>query len=1039
MLNNHWGQWRLPLPILAAGALLCSPAGLAARQLPLDGPSFRIGSQDNLCSAQEDIIGRAGSGLRDRSWQIVCKDASRPVGQIHLIHEASETNRITGARLEALTCDAQTESVIARLGRVAQQNCLSSVSNARWNSYMFQHADTLYAAEGVSAYDEVIRLALRTVISNQSIDEVPALPLLSSVSGGSYYRMQAARLSASLRIEQGYRSNNSGAFAQAVEYFDPATAQFAPDDDGSAHGQRLLEHDMLVNHALQLSNLGAFDRADAAFAQARAMNESDLVQTRLARNLEALHRINLRDLDGARAIMAQTMPPVPLPLEQQDSSVTIGTDLADALSVPGRSNSRVFTVASRLSPSERAQILDAQATQINGTIARLSGAMEDALRAFNAAEAQASAIRDGRVTAIYRMRSQIMSEKAMMLEQTGRIGEAEGLLRRALALLETEYPDTMATHSARAALAAFLARNGKPEDARATYKALVASLSDKRLQLVGLEHRIAPYFDLLTAIGTQTPEQMADLFQVSQRVVRPGAASTTEQLSMQFQSGDSESAALYRQSLDLRREIERMYIEIAQLSSLPNPTEISRAEAASLRARVDDLSARQIATLDKLAADPKFRALTVRDVTMDEMLHLLKPDEAYLKLSQVGGDLYAVYLSRDHQQGWKLPLDAATLRDRVQHLRDSILLTINGVDVTYPFDVDAARQLYLDIFTPVADRMTGIHHLIFEPDGAMLQLPVNLLITDQTSVDAYHSHVAAEPDADYDFRGIAWLGRTHTVSTALSAASFMEMRKLQQSTAPRAYLGLGQNAPASPASYTASLNPTRSATLSASSANAPRCDWPIGAWNNPISDSELRQAASLFGPANADLLTGAAFSDKAVLQRTDLQDFRVLHFATHGLLAPPASGCPARPALLTSFGGEGSDGLLEFREIFDLRLNADLVILSACDTAAQASREVTREAGIESGGGSALDGLVRAFIGAGSRTVIASHWPAPDSYQATYRLMTGLFSAGSGSSLGDALRHSQLSLMDDAATSHPFYWAGFALVGDGAQAAPHGQ
>ncbi|MGK2910909.1 MAG: CHAT domain-containing protein, partial [Sphingobium sp.] len=127
-----------------------------------------------------------------------------------------------------------------------------------------------------------------------------------------------------------------------------------------------------------------------------------------------------------------------------------------------------------------------------------------------------------------------------------------------------------------------------------------------------------------------------------------------------------------------------------------------------------------------------------------------------------------------------------------------------------------------------------------------------------------------------------------------------------------------------------------------------------------------------------------------------------------------------------------SDGLLQFGEIFDLKLDADVVILSACDTAGKASREATRAAGL-SGGGGALDGLVRAFIGAGGRSVIASHWPAPEEFHATERLISGLFSAPHGMGMADALRGAEVALMDDADTSHPFYWSGFAIIGDGAR------
>ena len=85
-----------------------------------------------------------------------------------------------------------------------------------------------------------------------------------------------------------------------------------------------------------------------------------------------------------------------------------------------------------------------------------------------------------------------------------------------------------------------------------------------------------------------------------------------------------------------------------------------------------------------------------------------------------------------------------------------------------------------------------------------------------------------------------------------------------------------------------------------------------------------------------------------------------------------------------------------------------------------------------SGGGSALDGLVRAFIGAGGRAVMASHWPVPDDFNATERLITGLFRAPPGTSIGDAIGAAERALMDDPETSHPYYWSGFAIVGDGA-------
>ena len=212
---------------------------------------------------------------------------------------------------------------------------------------------------------------------------------------------------------------------------------------------------------------------------------------------------------------------------------------------------------------------------------------------------------------------------------------------------------------------------------------------------------------------------------------------------------------------------------------------------------------------------------------------------------------------------------------------------------------------------------------------------------------------------------------------------------------------------------------------------ADECDWPIQTWQAPISPDELVLGQTLFG-GSSRLVTGAAFTDSALLADEKLSDYKILHFATHGLVTAPRPDCPARPALVTSFAADGSDGLLSFKEVFDLKLDADVVILSACDTAGAASASASREAGI-TGGNYALDGLVRAFVGAGARSVVASHWPVPDNYDATKRLVGGMLRARPGQPLASALGEAQAALMDDARTSHPFYWAAFIILGDGAK------
>src|SRR5262249_39099229 len=156
------------------------------------------------------------------------------------------------------------------------------------------------------------------------------------------------------------------------------------------------------------------------------------------------------------------------------------------------------------------------------------------------------------------------------------------------------------------------------------------------------------------------------------------------------------------------------------------------------------------------------------------------------------------------------------------------------------------------------------------------------------------------------------------VSTSVSARAFRDTRHTPASTATRQYIGFGNNVPVSGAIVRAT------ATRGLNGSGATGCNWPLSEWNKTCAATELRQAASLIGPSGTAVVTGAAFTDTAVKQRDDLADYRIVHFATHGFVTAPRPECPARPALLTSFGGGDSDGLLSFQEIYDLKLNADV-------------------------------------------------------------------------------------------------------------------
>jgi CHAT domain-containing protein len=437
---------------------------------------------------------------------------------------------------------------------------------------------------------------------------------------------------------------------------------------------------------------------------------------------------------------------------------------------------------------------------------------------------------------------------------------------------------------------------------------------------------------------------------------------------------------------------------------------------------LDTTQKEQLTTQAALSSFPRYRAVSSDTIGLAELQKILRPGEAYYRMTIVGDHVYAMLITQSSARAVRLQATSKQLNEQVDALRDTISKVENGQRTTEPFDVALSHQLYTELFGPFAAAVPSIKHLIFEPDGALLRLPPNLLVMDQASVNAYQKRAVTSDDAAFDFRGIAWLGRDRDISTAVSPRSFAQLRSAPPSAGRREYLGLGQNTP-----------PSASA-VAVPAAGDRDCILPLSSWSHPISAHELEVAGSIlkqFDPNGVQIVTGDQFTDTGLEERSDLDQYRILHFATHGVVTARAAKCAAQPALLTSFGGSGSDGLLTFREIFDLHLDADLVILSACDTAGKASAAATQQAGLGTGGDVALDGLVRAFVGAGGRLVVASHWPVPDDFNATQRLITGLFSAPPGTPTVTALRMSQRQLMDDVNTSHPFYWAAFAAVGDG--------
>ncbi|GAA4714022.1 CHAT domain-containing protein [Sphingomonas lutea] len=998
----------------AVAALVGSaPASLGAQSLSVRD-SFRVGSGGTIfCTAQSLATDAGLTDMFDTGYALTCKDAAMPVGKLYKLRGVNQAAaRLAGVRADQATCSAPSQGSVAGLGPVQQIECKLKEADVGYRVYQLTRGKLFYSVEGLAGYDSALQLALRSLVADRAIKGEISIATTGAGDPSAFARVQAGTLDPSRALAEAYRRNNSGSYAEAAEFFAAVSG---------AGDAPLSKAEGLANEALQKSNLGRYAEADALFARAAEAVGTDPIVVRRLRNYRAMHLLNQ---NRAKDALAELDKPLPRGSEiaglAETRALEIDSPTARRLNADSKLGQQLGESSDELLPEEKAEILDGQAAQLRGTALRLTGDVAQATESLRRADGKLQAVRGGKVVSIIWMRAQILGDLAAIAESGGNAAEAEQMYRQGVALLEGSYPDSAALLNARARFAGYLARSGQVAPAEAMFREIVHSQPDTSNLPPSFAQVLRPYVDILLA--KNDPAATAEIFATTQLMVRPGLAQTQAILARELSGGTSEASRLFRQSVTLTRQLERARVELARLESNAQPAPEELARMRVLRASVREAKRQQTASQAALASFPRYRAVAGDIITLSDLQKSMRKGEAYYRMTIVGDHAYAFLVSANSARAVKLEITGKQLDEQVNALRETISTIDNGQRVTYAFDVGLSHQLYGQLFRPFEGDLAGVQHLVFEPDGAMLKLPANLLVMDQASVDMYAKRAAAGGDAEFDFRGIKWFGRDRDISTSVSPRAFADLRAAPAAAGSKLYLGLGENTP--PASGAVPIP-----------AAADRdCILPLSSWATPISAKELQTAGAIFStvdPNGVQIVTRDQFTDTGIEARDDLDEYRIVHFATHGVVTARAPKCAAQPALLTSFGGSGSDGLLTFREIFDLDLDADLVILSACDTAGTASAAATQSVGLARGGDMALDGLVRAFVGAGGRLVVASHWPVPDDFNATQRLMTGLFSAPPGTGTVHALRMSQQQLMDDANTSHPFYWSAFAAVGDG--------
>ncbi|HVI05609.1 MAG TPA: CHAT domain-containing protein, partial [Sphingomicrobium sp.] len=930
-------------------ALTAATSSFAATPLSVRD-SWRIGSSgSSFCSAQSLTIDKALTGMFDVGYSITCRDAALPIGKLYKLKDVnSAAARIAADRADHAICQQPRRAVISGIGALDVIDCTLKDADVLYRAYQLRRGRLLYAVQGLGGYDSALQLGLKSLIADWPVKGEISIATTGIGDPAAFARVQAGTLAPDKALEEAYRRNNSGSYAEAAEFFAAASK-------GSSEAP-LSQAEALANEALQKSNLGRFAEADALFDRASALVGADPIVARRLRNYRAIHELNQGD---PKAALEELDKPLPKATANDDESASgrleIDNATARRLNSDSKFGQQLGAGYDELLPDEKAALLDGQALQLRGTSLRLTGNISGARDALRRADGELLAVRGGKVASILWMRAQIFGDLGAIAEETGNQADANRLYHQAVTLLEVNYPGSAVLLNSKARLAGYLARSGQVATAEAMFSEIIHSEPDTSNLPPSFANVLRPYVDLLLKRGEDARTD-AEIFAATQLMVRPGLAQTQAVLARELTGGTDEASRLFRQSVTLTRQAERARIELARLQDIAKPSPADVIRTRVLRATLDTSQKEQLTTQAALASFPRYRAVSSATISLPDLQKILRQGEAYYRMTIVGDHVYAMMITKQAARAAKLDISSSELGDQVMALRDTISKVENGRRTTYPFDVALSHQLYGELFGRFENELSGTTHLIFEPDGAMLRLPINLLVTDKASVDAYQKRAAAGTDAAYDFRGISWLGRDRDISTAVSPRSFAQLRNAPPSAGRREYLGLGENTP-----------PGASAQGLVPAVGDRDCILPLSAWMHPISARELEVAGSIlrkFDPNGVEIDTRDQFTDTAFKARSDLDQYRILHFATHGVVTARAAKCAAQPALLTSFGGSGSSGLLTFRDIFDLHLDADLVILSACDTAGKASTAATEQAGLSTGGDVALDGLVRAFVGA---------------------------------------------------------------------------
>jgi len=684
--------------------------------------------------------------------------------------------------------------------------------------------------------------------------------------------------------------------------------------------------------------------------------------------------------------------------------------------------------------------------KLRATLIATVGRSAEAVKLFD--ELQQVALAETRHGSI--MEAKTLEAVTAYLE-VGRIPDGLSVSDKLLADFSRFYgPDHYNSAEARAYRAMALHRSNQSDEARREFERAITTLIDpskasgKQQTAPARNERLRrilnAYLELLVG-GKTTPtdKDKAEAFRIADVARWQSVQKAVTGSALRAATGNPELAARIKKVQDADDELEAVYKNLISQRSAPPDKQLPTVIAA-MEARIAVLQKEQQSDLGQIRRQfPQYDALVnPRPADLATMRQALQGNEALLSIYVTPAGSYVWASAAAGKLHFHFsPRGTTWIAETVKNLRASVDFSSVTDFGRLGFDLAAAAALYQELLAPVQDAWSNADTLLVVANAALGQVPFSLLPTAAPG--------KTEPGLPLSqFRQVPWLVHKLAVAYLPSVSSLVTLRSLPPSKSQRdPFMGFGDpdfgaHAEAPSSSRGAgkrgarNLNTTHATrwqegtALPALRSATPRL-LPL-----PDTRDEIQAiATALNADMQNDLFFGAQANRKNVIA-ADLLHHRVLAFATHGLIAGDLPGLD-QPALALAVepGNSIYDGLFKLEDILKLSMDADLVVLSACNTAAA-----------DGSGAEAVSGLGRGFFYAGARAVLATHWPVES--DSAKELVTHLFAryAQDGKlTRAQALRQSMLTMIDrgvaldsrgkpEFSYAHPAFWAPYALYGD---------